>query len=75
MVAAETALLGDQSWIMGRNMIYQQRRDKTVETLTALGFTLEIPKASLYVWAKMPDTWQDSIDFCNILNMVLFLKL
>jgi len=67
MVAAETALLGDQSWIIGRNMIYQQRRDKTVETLTALGFTLENPKASLYVWAKMPDNWQDSIDFCNIL--------
>ena len=67
MIAAEAALLGDQSWIAGRNMIYQQRRDKTVETLTALGFTLEIPKASLYVWAKMPDIWQDSIDFCNIL--------
>lgn len=67
MIAAETALLGDQSWIMGRNMIYQKRRDKTVETLKALGFTLEIPKASLYVWARMPDAWQDSIEFCNIL--------
>lgn len=67
MEAAETALLGDQSWTMGRNLIYQDRRDKTVETLNALGFTLEIPKASLYVWAKMPDTWQDSIEFCSIL--------
>lgn len=67
MVAAETALLGDQSWIVDRNMIYQNRRDITVETLKALGFTLEIPKASLYVWAKLPVTWQDSIEFCNIL--------
>jgi len=67
MIAAETALLGEQSWITGRNMIYQRRRDITVETLKTLGFTLEIPKASLYVWAKLPETWQDSIEFCNIL--------
>jgi LL-diaminopimelate aminotransferase len=65
MLAAETALLGDQSWITGRNMIYQRRRDIIVETLHELGFSMESPKASLYVWAKLPATWEDSIQFCD----------
>jgi len=67
MAAAETALLADQSWIVERNLIYQQRRDATVKTLKALGFTLEIPKASLYVWAKLPQFHQDSIAFSEAL--------
>ena len=67
MVAAETALLGDQSWIRERNMVYQRRRDIIVETLLKLGFALEIPKASLYVWARIPQRWQDSIEFCSLL--------
>jgi len=38
-----------------------------VETLQRLGFSIEIPHASLYVWARLPDPWQDSIEFCDIL--------
>ncbi len=67
MVAAETALLKDQSWIDGRNRVYQERRDVVVETLTEVGFSMEIPKASLYVWARIPDPWHDSIEFCDVL--------
>ncbi|MGI6741802.1 MAG: aminotransferase class I/II-fold pyridoxal phosphate-dependent enzyme [Brevefilum sp.] len=67
MVAAETALLGNQSWIRERNMVYQRRRDIIVETLLKLGFALEIPKASLYVWARIPQRWQGSIEFCSLL--------
>lgn len=67
MVAAEAALLGDQSWLRERNLVYQHRRDIIVETLLKLGFCLEIPKASIYVWAHIPDKWQDSIEFCRLL--------
>lgn len=65
MIAAETALLGDQSWLEDRNQVYQERRDAVVATLLDLGFTMEIPKASIYVWAKLPQPWEDSIDFCD----------
>lgn len=65
MKAAETALLGDQSWISERNKVYQNRRDVIVETLNELGFHFEKPKASLYVWAKIPSQFDDSIAFCN----------
>jgi LL-diaminopimelate aminotransferase len=65
MAAAESALLGDQSWLKDRNDIYQKRRDIVIETLLDVGFKLDIPKASLYVWAKIPKNFQDSIQFCD----------
>lgn len=67
MLAAETALLDDQSWINGRNMIYQRRRDIIVKTMQELGFRIEPPKASLYVWAGLPEGWTDSMAFCDLL--------
>ena len=67
MMAAEAALLGDQSWIETRNKVYQDRRDVVVSTFLELGFTLEVPKASIYVWAKLPEPWEDSFAFCDAL--------
>jgi LL-diaminopimelate aminotransferase len=67
MSAAETALLDDQSWIHGRNMVYQRRRDIILKTMDELGFIIEPPKASLYVWAYLPKPWHDSIAFCDTL--------
>lgn len=65
MQAADVALTGDQSWLKGRNEIYQHRRDIIIETLKDLGFSFEVPKASLYVWAKLPDYYADSLRFCE----------
>lgn len=65
MEAAITAVKGDQTWIEDRNQVYQDRRDVIVETLLAIGFRLEIPRASLYVWAHLPEGWKDSIAFCD----------
>jgi LL-diaminopimelate aminotransferase len=67
MKAAEAALLGDQDWVKERNLVYQYRRDIVVSALQKLGFTVETPKASLYVWAKIPDQWPDAYNFCEIL--------
>ena len=67
MSAAETALLADQRWIEGRNQIYQHRRDIISKTLYDLGFSFEIPKASLYVWARVPGPNLDSVRFCESL--------
>jgi LL-diaminopimelate aminotransferase len=67
MRAAETALSGDQSWTSERNEIYKHRRDVIVDTLKDLGFSMEIPKASLYIWARIPDRWDDSLTFCETL--------
>ncbi|MDI9566131.1 MAG: aminotransferase class I/II-fold pyridoxal phosphate-dependent enzyme [Brevefilum fermentans] len=67
MLAAEAALLEDQSWIRNRNLVYQRRRDIVVKTMEELGFTIENPKAALYVWAGLPNGWKDDIEFCDVL--------
>lgn len=52
---AITALDGPQDCIAENNAIYQRRRDKLVGALTALGLRITPPRASLYVWARVPD--------------------
>lgn len=51
---AITALDGPGEAIMERNAIYQRRRDRMVEVLRALGLHVDPPRASLYVWARLP---------------------
>jgi LL-diaminopimelate aminotransferase len=52
--AAIEALNGPRSEISRHNDIYQRRRDLIVETLLDMGLEVDTPKASLYVWAKVP---------------------
>jgi LL-diaminopimelate aminotransferase len=53
---AIAALEGPQESIAEHNAIYQRRRDKVVDALRGLGLSVTPPKASLYVWAKVPDS-------------------
>lgn len=48
------ALTGPQVSIAEHNDIYQRRRDMVVETLNNIGLETTVPKATLYVWAKVP---------------------
>ena len=52
---AIAALEGPQDVIDEHNGVYQRRRDRLVEALRAAGLRVEPPKASLYVWAHVPD--------------------
>jgi LL-diaminopimelate aminotransferase len=52
--AAISALSGDQSWLEGRNRVYQARRDRTIAALRQIGVEVTPPRASLYVWARVP---------------------
>lgn len=46
--------------------IFQQRRDVLVQALEEIGWHVDIPPATMYIWAKLPQPWQDrSIDFCT----------
>jgi len=53
--AAIEALTGAQDCIEEHNAIYQRRRDLVIETLNKIGLEAKSPKASLYVWAKIPE--------------------
>lgn len=62
--AAIEALNGPQDCIKEHNDIYQRRRDLIVDTLQKMGFEVKSPKASLYIWAKVPDGFT-SVTFAN----------
>ena len=60
---AITALDDPRDSITSHNDIYQRRRDRAVEVLRELGLQLDPPKASLYVWARLPSSEPSSGDF------------
>ena len=49
------ALSGPQDPIQENNAIYQRRRDKLVDVLARLGLRITLPKACLYIWARVPE--------------------
>ena len=62
-IAAIEALTTDQSWMLERNERYRKRRDILVDGLRAIGLELQRPRATLYVWAKLPPAFSDSLEF------------
>ncbi len=64
--AAIEALTGAQDCIQEHNNLYQRRRDLVVDMLNSIGLEAKMPKASLYVWAKVPEGYT-SIDFATAL--------
>lgn len=53
--AAIAALSTNRSWISARNRIYEERLDLLVDGLRSLGLEAQPPKATLYLWAAIPD--------------------
>ncbi len=61
---AIAALNGPQDVIAEHNKIYQRRRDLVVEMLNNIGLQAKAPKASLYIWARIPEGFT-SIEFAT----------
>ncbi len=64
--AAIEGLLGNQDIIQEIRKIYQERQDIVIEGLSVLGWKVERPKATIYVWAKVPKGYT-STSFCEFL--------
>jgi alanine-synthesizing transaminase len=64
-VASIVALEGPQDCVEEIRRTYQRRRDVMVRGLHDLGWMVEVPKASMYVWAKIPEAYAGlgSIEF------------
>ena len=54
-IASIVALDGPQECVEDIRVKYQKRRDVMVKGLHDIGWMVENPKASMYVWAKIPD--------------------
>ena len=53
-VAAIAALEGDQDCVSEINSMYRSRRDVLCNGLNAAGWPVEPPRATMFVWAKVP---------------------
>ncbi len=53
--AAAVALTGPQDCVDEMCALYQRRRDLVVDALRAIGLECEAPRATIYVWARVPD--------------------
>jgi len=62
-LAAVSALNSPQDYLKSTCELYQQRRDVLVSGLNRLGWNVVKPKATFYVWIKVPGK-TDSISFC-----------
>ncbi|MCJ7510097.1 MAG: LL-diaminopimelate aminotransferase [Dehalococcoidia bacterium] len=61
---AIAAFEGPQDCIAEHNAIYQRRRDRLVAALTRMGLRVRPPKASLYLWARLPEG-RTSLEFAS----------
>lgn len=64
--AGVAALAGPQDCVAEMRAIYQRRRDILVDGLNSLGWKLEKPPATIYVWAPVPAGYT-SADFAAVL--------
>ncbi|MHA7835254.1 MAG: aminotransferase class I/II-fold pyridoxal phosphate-dependent enzyme, partial [Algiphilus sp.] len=64
-VAAITALEGPQDCVADICETYRVRRDVLCEGMNALGWPIEKPKATMFVWAKIPEPFAElgSLEF------------
>lgn len=65
----------DTAWHETMVESYRSRRDIITGKLRALGLTFDIPRGSLYLWAKIPDSAKSAEEYCmTLLNdkQVLF---
>ena len=60
------ALKSSEEEIGRRNLIYESRRDRVVASLNRIGLRVDPPRASLYVWARIPDGFT-SVEFAELI--------
>jgi len=66
-VASIAALEGPQECVEEIRVQYQRRRDVLVKGLHEAGWMVEVPKASMYIWAEIPEPYKKmgSLEFAK----------
>jgi alanine-synthesizing transaminase len=66
-VASIVALEGSQECVEQIRSTYQKRRDVLCGGLHSAGWNVEVPKATMYVWAQIPDAYRElgSLEFAK----------
>ncbi len=63
---AIAALSGSQAGVVNAVSTFGKRRDAFITALHRIGWQVPTPKATMYIWAKLPSLWnQNSVEFCT----------
>ncbi|MBE9171432.1 LL-diaminopimelate aminotransferase [Pleurocapsales cyanobacterium LEGE 06147] len=63
---AIAALSSSQESVRETVATFQHRRNVFIQALAQIGWSVPTPKATMYIWAKLPEPWQsNSIEFCT----------
>jgi alanine-synthesizing transaminase len=67
-VAAIIALNDDQSCVGEMRKVYQERRDALVDGLRRVGWKIEKPKGTMFVWGEIPEKFKEmgSLEFSKL---------
>ena len=68
-IAAIIALNGPRDCVEEIRETYRKRRDVLCEGLNRVGWTVDVPKATMFVWAEIPDKFKSmgSLEFSKLL--------
>ncbi|WP_422659871.1 aminotransferase class I/II-fold pyridoxal phosphate-dependent enzyme [Paenibacillus sp. EC2-1] len=61
--AAIAAITGNQAGVEGTRKAYEHRRNVLCDGLNALGWPIDKPEATMFVWAMIPSHYESSADF------------
>jgi len=61
-IAAIMALRHADAAVEAQAAVYQRRRDVLCSGLARLGWPIERPRATMFVWAKIPEPWAGRMD-------------
>ena len=63
---AIASLTASQEFVTKTVDIFQQRRDSLIAALNNIGWQVNKPNATMYLWAKLPKEWENnSVEFCT----------
>ncbi|MBM7691669.1 LL-diaminopimelate aminotransferase [Peribacillus deserti] len=63
--AAIAAITGEQNCVEETKKAYQDRRDILCDGFNKIGWSMDKPKATMFVWAKIPPHYEKSFDFAS----------
>ncbi|MEW5744786.1 MAG: aminotransferase class I/II-fold pyridoxal phosphate-dependent enzyme [Nitrospirota bacterium] len=68
-IASIVALRGPQDCVADIRTVYQSRRNALIKGLKSAGWQVEPPKATMFVWAGIPEPFRKmgSLEFCKYL--------
>lgn len=61
--AAIAAVSGDQACVTETRNAYERRRNALCDGMSRIGWKMEKPEATMFVWAKIPEGFSDSMSF------------